>query len=161
MKKVVCIIFLILFSSQAFTQKPIHVYNQFNDVSHLLIPNTDTTLVVNFWASWCKPCIEEMPAIEKTRLNLVDKKVKFLLISLDDPGKMDNMVLPLIKKLEIKANIILLDDTDYNSWIDKVDPSWSGALPGTLIVNKDSKQFYEQSFTYEKLMLTINKHLIR
>jgi len=161
MKKYISIlIFLYFVSYTGFAGDKIKIYNSFNEISEILKPKGDTTLFINFWASWCKPCVEELPAIEKVRNEYSNKKIKFLLVCLDDPSKIENMVLPLLKRLDIKAHVVLLDDTDYNSWIDKIDPSWSGAIPGSLIINQNGKKFYEKSFTYAELKQVINNHLI-
>jgi len=140
--------------------KNIKVYHSFYEIESLLVPSGDTTLFINIWASRCKPCLEEMPAIEEVLKLYKTKKIKFLLVSLDDPEKLNNLVFPILSKLNIEADVILLDYIKYNSWIDKVDPSWSGAIPGTLIVNSKERKFYEMSFTKEELINTIDKHLI-
>ena len=159
--------FLIIFILHCFSillikaQSDIKVYHSFDQIQDFLEPEGDTTLFINFWASWCKPCIEEMPAIEKVRKEFSEYKIIFLLVCLDDPSKLDNMVKPLLEKLGVHSRVILLDDTDYNSWIDKIDPSWSGAIPGSLMINKNVKNFYEKSFTYDQLKNLISNHLIQ
>lgn len=111
----------------------------------------DTTYVINFWATWCKPCIKELPAFEKITDKFSGQKVKVLLVSLDFPDKIESQVIPFIKNNSIKSEVVLLDDADANSWIPKVSPEWSGAIPATLIYKNDTRKFYEQSFTFEEL----------
>jgi len=81
------------------------------------------------------------------------------LISLDFAKDYENMLLPFVKKKAIKSEVLLLDDPNSNEWIDKVDKSWSGAIPVTLIYNKSSRSFYEQSFTYNQLDSVLNLKL--
>ncbi len=112
---------------------------------------TDTTYVINFWATWCKPCVEELPAFEKIASDYAGKKVKVLLVSLDFPDKIEGQVIPFMKKNKILSEVVLLDDADANGWIPKVSPEWSGAIPATVIYKKDKRKFYEQSFTFKEL----------
>ena len=111
----------------------------------------DSIYIINFWATWCKPCIKELPAFEKLASNYSDKKVKLLLVSLDFPDKLESQVIPFITKNNIQSEVVLLDDADANSWIPKVSQEWSGAIPATIIYKKDNRKFYEQSFTFEEL----------
>jgi len=111
----------------------------------------DSIYIINFWATWCKPCIKELPAFEKLASNYSDKKVKLLLVSLDFPDKLESQVIPFIERNNIQSEVVLLDDADANSWIPKVSPQWSGAIPATIIYKKTTRKFYEQSFTFEEL----------
>ena len=126
-------------------------YYSYEQLEPLLNKKNDTTYVVNFWASWCTPCLEEMPAFEKVRTKYKDEKFKLLLVSLDFPDHVESRLVPTIIKHKIKAEVVLLDDPDANSWISKIHPDWSGAIPATLVYNASSKKFYERSFTYEEL----------
>jgi len=95
---------------------------------------SDQVLVYNFWATWCAPCVKELPYFEK--LNQDDKNVKITLVSMDidlDPNP--DKVYKFIDKKKIQSRVVILDAVDPNSWINKIDKSWSGALPATLIIN--------------------------
>lgn len=90
--------------------------------------------VINFWATWCAPCLKELPLFEK--LNEERKDVKVRLVSLDmdldpNPDKVRNFV----NRKKLKSEVMILNEKDPNSWIDKIDKRWSGALPATLVVN--------------------------
>lgn len=111
----------------------------------------DSVYVINFWATWCKPCVVELPAFEKLALDYSGKKVKVLLVSLDFADKIEGQVIPFINKNNIKSEVVLLDDANANSWIPKISREWSGAIPATVIYNKGNRKFYEQSFTFEEL----------
>ncbi len=127
---------------------PIYDYSRLEPI---LNKNNDTIYVVNFWATWCKPCIKELPAFEKLNAEYASKKVKVILVSLDFPDKLENQVIPFIEKQNIKSDVILLDDADSNSWIPKVSAEWSGAIPATIINHNGKQKFYERSFTFEEL----------
>ncbi|MFC6096248.1 TlpA disulfide reductase family protein [Flavobacterium qiangtangense] len=131
----------------------------FSALEHFLKKDNDTTYVVNFWATWCVPCVEELPNFEKLNATYKDKKVKVLLVSIDFPKMAESKLLPFIKEKNLKSDVVLLNDPDANSWINKVDSTWSGAIPATVIYKKDKHQFYEKSFTYEELETEVKKFL--
>lgn len=108
------------------------------------------TLVINFWATWCAPCIKELPAFEKITQKYAEQEVTVLLVSLDFPEEMDKLK-KFIEKKELQSEVVYLDDGDANRWIPKVHKSWSGAIPATLIKTNKNKKFYEKSFSYAQL----------
>jgi thiol-disulfide isomerase/thioredoxin len=126
---------------------------KFPFIEALLKNNSDTTYVINFWATWCKPCVKELPAFEELNLKYQHKNLKIILVSLDFKRELQTRLAPFVKEKKLESKIVLLDEPDYNSWIDKVDKSWGGAIPATLIVNnkKNVKQFYEKEFIFEEL----------
>ena len=140
--------------------KPVQVYNN-DDISvqaydyagleHFLKQKNDTTYVVNFWATWCVPCVEELPHFEELNAKYKENKVKVLLVSLDMKKDVEKKLLPFIKSHNIKSEVVFLQDPDSNSWIPQVDSTWSGAIPATIIYNKMNRKFYERSFKYEEL----------
>ena len=108
----------------------------------------DNIHVVNFWATWCAPCVKELPYFEAVNQEYKDKNVKVLLVSLDFNLKKLNSFLV---KNELKSEKVLLDDPDQNAWISKVSKEWSGAIPATVIYKKGKRKFYEHSFTKAEL----------
>lgn len=119
----------------------------------------DKVYVVNFWATWCAPCIKELPYFEEMNQKYQDKNVEVLLVSLDFPKKYESHVKPFIKKHNLKSKVVALDDNDSNAWIPAIDSEWSGAIPATLIFNKEKRKFYEQTFTYKELETEV-KHFL-
>jgi thiol-disulfide isomerase/thioredoxin len=109
---------------------------KYPELEELLSGSSDTTYVVNFWATWCGPCIKELPHFESLGKQYAQKRVKVLLVSLDFKKDLETKVKPFLAKRKIQSQVLLLDETDYNSWIDKITPDWSGSIPMTLIVNK-------------------------
>ncbi|RSK39151.1 TlpA family protein disulfide reductase [Mangrovimonas spongiae] len=128
----------------------LEVYD-FRGLEKMLSTQSDTTYVVNFWATWCKPCVKELPYFEQLRSNYKEKNVELLLVSLDFPAKYESKLKPFIKEHNLQSNVVALDDPDMNTWIPKVDENWSGAIPATLIFNKTERKFFEKSFTYNEL----------
>ena len=125
-------------------------YN-YNQLKLLLEKQDNKVYVVNFWATWCAPCVKELPYFEKINQEYKDKNVEVLLVSLDFPNQVDKKLIPFINKKKLQSKVVLLDDVNENVWINAIDESWSGALPATLIYSKNNRKFYEQSFDYETL----------
>jgi thiol-disulfide isomerase/thioredoxin len=123
----------------------------FDQLEPRLSTGSDSVYVVNFWATWCVPCVKELPEFERIHEEYSGQKVKVLLVSLDNPRTMESRVLPFIEKHELKSEIILLDDPRSHNWIPRVDESWSGAIPATVIFTRNSRSFYEKVFTWEEL----------
>lgn len=134
---------------------------KFPFVESLLNNKSDTTYVINFWATWCKPCIKELPCLEKINSLYAEKKIKVILVSLDFKRQLETNLIPFIQKNNIQSKVVLLNEPDYNSWIDKVDKSWGGAIPATIIVSKHGtdKKFYEKDFTFEELEKIIKQYI--
>lgn len=123
----------------------------YNELKPLLEKKDNKTYVINFWATWCAPCVKELPAFEKLNKEYADKNVEVILVSLDFPKQIDKRLIPFINKNNLKSKVVLLDDINEDVWIKAIDTTWSGALPATLIYNAKGRQFYEESFNYEKL----------
>jgi len=119
--------------------------------------DSDTTYVINFWATWCSPCVKEIGFFEELSLKSKEKKLEVILISLDFPDRAEKQLLPFLIERSITARVMLMTNLDYNSWIEQVDVSWSGAIPATLIYNRDKRIFLEQELTREELNKYVNQ----
>ncbi|HEY5747520.1 MAG TPA: TlpA disulfide reductase family protein [Chryseolinea sp.] len=130
MRKPVFLLCLLLASAASAQQANVI---KFDKLQALIDAKSDQVQVINFWATWCAPCVKELPLLEK--LNATnDPTVKVTLINLDFADKLDK-VNAFIARKNMKTDVLLLDEIDYNTWIDKVDKSWGGAIPATLIIN--------------------------
>lgn len=146
--KIYLFLVCLLANHAVFGQKSIEII-KFQDLEQLMQKN-DGIYVFNFWASWCKPCVTEMPAFETLANDFRLNKVSVIFISLDFKRDLET-VEKFVTEHQIKSKVYLIDEPDYNSWIDKVSPQWSGSIPATLISNGIRKEFHEQSFDYQSL----------
>lgn len=123
----------------------------------LLEKQNDTTYIINFWATWCAPCIKELPYFQQIHDKYIDDKIKVILVSLDFERQLESRVVPFLNKNKVTPEVVLLSDPHSNTWIDKVSTEWSGGLPATLFYNRYKRLFYEKSFTYEEIEEALNQ----
>lgn len=133
----------------------------FDEFESRLHRDNDTTYLINFWATWCQPCVEEIPAINELARRYAGEKFSILLVSLDFPSHIDTRLTPFIERYQVLPRVILLHDPDFDYWIRKVHPDWSGAIPATLIYRGGSRSFYEKPLKINEFETIINQKLNR
>ncbi len=144
MKYFFALLFLSVFSNEIEAQN-VRIFEDYKTLEKEILSDKNTIYVVNFWATWCAPCVKELPHFEK--LNAENKKVKVVLVSLDFKKQYESTLLPFLKRKKIQSEVVLLTDKDYNTWLSMVDKEWSGSIPATLIIKNDKKVFAERSFS--------------
>jgi thiol-disulfide isomerase/thioredoxin len=112
----------------------------------------DTVYVVNFWATWCVPCVKELPEFSRLDSAFAGKKVKVLLVSMDFPEDYEKLM-AFVSKKNIRQEVLLLDESNPNYFIPLLDNRWTGALPCTLVISrgKNVSQCFEKPITFELL----------
>jgi thiol-disulfide isomerase/thioredoxin len=157
MKYLIRLVFSLLFSNAVFSQT-VAVYDNYAALEKAVLSDKNTTYVVNFWATWCAPCVKELPHFEK--LNSENKSVKVVLVSLDFKNQYESKLLPFLKAKKINSEVVFLTDKDYNTWLPTVDKDWSGSIPATLIIKNGKKFFAERIFSsYEELTEYVNANI--
>lgn len=114
----------------------------------------DTTYVVNFWATWCAPCVKEIPYFDQLQSDFKQDKLKVLLVSVDFKSKLNSTVIPFVAKEKIKSQVYILNEKNQQDYIERVDPKWTGSIPATLFINKSKniRSFFEKEFSYTELL---------
>lgn len=140
--------------TNAYSQTPA-VY-KINDLLKRIHNNSDTTYVVNFWATWCKPCVAELPEFEKLHTRN-HHKVKVILVSMDFKEELDKKLKTFLDKNKYTCEVVLLDEVNGNDFINQISEQWSGAIPATLIVKPKplASQFHEGKITLELLLASV------
>jgi len=118
-------------------------------------------LIVNFWATYCVPCIEEIPYFQKAVARYKDKNIELLLVSLDLPSYYPDKIASFAQGKEFKAPIVWLNETNADYFCPKVDKRWSGGIPASLFVNNQThfRKFFERQLTEPQLDITISEML--
>jgi len=117
---------------------------------------TDTTYILNFWATWCKPCMQELQAIDSVGISLKDTKTKLIFVNLDFKEK-KNQVTSALKNKGIQSECVLLDEVNGNVYIDRISQDWTGSIPATLIKKAKQQILVDKKLSSEQLHSALQK----
>ena len=157
------VIFFIMLLPLVSKAQDITVIAEFDNFESEYLSNRsdDTIYVYNFWATWCKPCVQELPFFDSLNTYRGEIPIKLVLVSLDFDSQIESVLKPFLLNNGIQNEVVVLTDGKVNSWINKVDSSWSGAIPATLILKGNEKLFYEQTFhSYQSIISSILKIIL-
>ncbi len=134
---------------------------KFPELAKLMSVQNDTTYIFNFFATWCEPCVKEFPSFQSFADKNASQKLRVIFFSLDFKKDYRKRLLPFLKSHHVKNTTLLLNETDYNSWIDKIDSTWDGDLPATLIINnaKHKREIYHREMSYAELDAAVKPFL--
>ena len=149
-KLILFILFLLVNSKTSYAQVALLSLDQLEKRIEL---GKDTVFIVNFWATWCAPCVKEIPNFVRLNTNYKAAPLKVILVSLDFKSKLEKVVVPFVKKNQIKLEVYLLNEKSEQDYIDRISENWAGSLPATLVINNQNgfRHFFEQEFTWEEL----------
>jgi thiol-disulfide isomerase/thioredoxin len=158
MKKVFFMFSVLLFSLAAAAQQ-IPAYSADDVIHHT--SSKDTVYIINFWATWCVPCVQELPEFNALQQRYAGRPVKILLVSLDFKEDVPAKLNVFLKRKKITPQVAWLSDTDPNVFIPKIENSWGGSIPATIVVapGKNFKKFIEGQITEEEISKIADKQL--
>jgi thiol-disulfide isomerase/thioredoxin len=109
-------------------------------------------LLLNVWATWCAPCVEEFPAIIELNKKY-NNNLEVIALSVDMPSEIESRVVPFLKKQGVSFKVIVADEKSSNNMINMLDSSWSGAVPVTFIYDKKGmrQKVLVGAHSYEKM----------
>lgn len=124
-----------------------------DDIIQRIQNSEDTTYIINFWATWCAPCVKELPHFEEINSRYSDQKVKVLLVSLDLKRDLETKLKAFVERRNLQSEVLYLDEKDPNVWIPKFTDKWEGVIPATLFYNKNNhlNEFRAGSFEGDEL----------
>lgn len=105
----------------------------------LITANKGKVLMVDFWATWCKPCRAEMPQLVAMESLLRARGVKFIAISADEPEQ-ESAAAKFLAEVKIPAPGYIRRAKDDDKFINAIDPKWSGALPALFLYDKTGRK---------------------
>ena len=158
MKLIQNFILFLLFTGISSSQAQSMPSWKITDVEQLM-NRSDSVLVINFWATFCKPCIEEIPYLQSISNKYKDEKVRLLLVSLDLAAFYPNRIEAFAKKHNFNSPMVWLNETNADHFCPKIEESWSGAIPATLIINNKTgyKKFVEEQIKPEEFEIELKK----
>lgn len=154
-------VLILLWLPQYLSAQKIDLF-KFDDLKSRISVSNDTLYILNFWATWCKPCIQELPYFEKCNSEYQKKAVKIILVNLDFNSQVKSVAEPFIRKKNIHSSVAHITETNYDLWINKVDSNWSGAIPATSMYKNGKKVFFKEgSMTEEELKNVIDFKMMK
>ncbi len=149
MKNSVILAVILLASFSGFTQDVKKV--KVTDLEKI-IKESKGPLIINFWATFCIPCIEEIPHFQKMAAKYAASGLELLLVSLDMEDDYSK-VAPFAKKRKFTAPMVWLDETNADYFIPRIDNKWSGSIPATLFINNKTgyRKFIEEQLEEDEL----------
>ena len=123
------------------------------------IQQSDHPLIVNFWATWCAPCVAEIPYFQQEVKKYADHKAELLLVSLDFTEAYPAKLAAFIKKRNYDASFFWLNETDADHFCPQIDKKWTGSIPSTLFINNKTgyRKFFERQLTHPQFVLNMKE----
>lgn len=145
---------LLLFCLPAFSQEVTRIKAAELDQ---LMQHRDSPVVINLWATWCGPCIKEMPYFIKQAQQF--PQVKFIFLSLDMKDAYPDQINKFIRKRKIRSAVVWLDEPNANKYAHKIDPRWEGSIPATIFINNPKKyrKFVEGMMSEKQLVAELER----
>ncbi len=144
----ICLIIAILaLTAPAAAAQNYAVFDSVDQLQSYIEREKNATVVVNFWATWCKPCVAELPLFEELNRMYDDQDLKIILVSLDFRSQLERRFVPFLKSKALESEVVLLADQDADTWIPLFDSMWDGGLPATLVLNGKQRIFVSGEFS--------------
>lgn len=121
------------------------------------IKAADHPLVVNFWATWCVPCVHELPYFQSGVKKYSEQKVELVLVSLDFENDYPGKVTKFLKDNKYEGRFYWLDESNADHFCPQIDSKWDGAIPATLFLNTKTgyRSFFQRQLTEPQLELEL------
>ena len=135
---------------------------QYEGLQSVINKQDDVLYVVNFWATWCVPCVEELPYFMEVNQEFSSNpNYKMILVNLDKSSDLETKVKPFIDKNDIPTDVYLLDDVKRtNEWIPAFDENWTGSIPATIFIKNGKKlAFREGQISKKELQQLVQQNL--
>ncbi|MCS7170648.1 MAG: TlpA family protein disulfide reductase, partial [Candidatus Kapabacteria bacterium] len=103
------------------------------ELRHRLQRQGDTIVLVNLWATWCRPCIEKLPSFDTLAHRYRDMPVRVWLVNVEPRAQWAVRVKPFLARRRLIAPVFLLEYGKGTRWLDTIHTEWSGTLPATIL----------------------------
>jgi thiol-disulfide isomerase/thioredoxin len=97
-------------------------------------------VLVNFWATWCRPCLKEIPEISALADDLMDRGFTLVPVSLDDPDDLHTLVVPFLNKWFPEFSTYTRLEPQMDAMVSVIDSAWNEILPTSYVLDRDGKR---------------------
>jgi thiol-disulfide isomerase/thioredoxin len=151
------ILFLIGFLSTSIYGQEIKKVN-ITDLVTIMDTSTVPT-IINFWATWCGPCVKEIPWFEKLVNEMKEHNIKLFLVSLDFKTAYPNEIASFVKRKNFNSTILWLNETNADFYCPLIDKNWNGNIPVSIMINNKTKfkEFYNSQIPEPRLRLELQR----
>jgi len=130
-------------------------------ISKIISERGGKFLLLNLWATWCAPCREEFPDLQKLHESYLEKGLEVIGLSVDYPDETESKIKPFLKKAGSTFPVFVQDVNNDEKLINMIDPEWNGAVPLTVIydANGNKLEIIEGKKSYSEFEKILSKHL--
>lgn len=120
------------------------IYSNFSEIEPIFKQNDGVIYVVNFWATWCRPCIQEMEHFDQLMAETSRKNLQVIMISLDKPEAIRTKMKDFVESRPLLIPTVAFTDNFYDGWIYKVDPAWQRSTIPVTLFYKNGKRYFNK-----------------
>ncbi len=140
---------LCLLTPNALEGQVFKIYDNFSELEERIAQTPRSTLlVINFWATYCKPCVKELPLFNQLHSKYAGPNFEVLLVSLDFKSQLEKKFVPFLRSHPLSPEVILLSDQNADNWIPRVSPEWEGLIPVTALILGEERVLHEGDFEH-------------
>ncbi|MGE0129201.1 MAG: TlpA family protein disulfide reductase [Blastocatellales bacterium] len=110
-----------------------------DEFRQLIAHQRGNVILVNFWATWCAPCVKEIPEIVKLQEKYKERGLRVIAVSMDEPEELETSVRPFVKKRFPNFISYLCKESDHDKFASVIDPAWAEILPTNFLLDRDGK----------------------
>jgi thiol-disulfide isomerase/thioredoxin len=147
---------------QAPTPERYKVFDTYDDLQAHISKYANQTVVINFWATYCAPCVKEVPFFDQLQEKYRANNVKVIMVNLDFKSQLKQRLDKYLNDHPIpNLEIVVLADQDADSWVPRVTSDWDGSLPFTMVLSKGVlKDTHRQEFSdFDDLVKFVAPHV--
>lgn len=122
-------------------------------IQELVRAQQGRVVLLNFWATWCPPCLVEFPEIVALEKEFRSRGLTVISVSADSPKRVESDLIPFLEKHPPSFPIYVMQTDDVDAFMHRIDPEWDGTLPTTFFIDRQGKIVFKRfaAMSREKL----------
>ena len=107
-----------------------------NEVKELVAQQRGRVVLLNFWATWCPPCLVEFPEIVEIEKTYRERGLAVVSVSADSADRIESDLIPFLAKHAPEFPIYVMRTDDLDTFMQRIDPEWTGEVPATFFISR-------------------------